>query len=112
MRRLYDPLNYQFLEPQQVLNVFISISAFVLGAGQILFLVNFFVSIWSGKRVMENNPWKATTLEWETPCPTGHGNFGPELPVVHRWAFDYSVPGNANDFLPQTAPAVPAAKQH
>jgi len=108
MRRIYDPLNYEFLQPQQVLNVFISVSAFFLAAAQILFLVNFFSSIWAGKRVLVNNPWQATTLEWETPCPTGHGNFGPELPVVHRWAFDYSAPGAKEDFVPQTAPAVPA----
>jgi cytochrome c oxidase subunit 1 len=112
MRRIYDPLNYAFLEPQQVLNVFISVSAVALAAVQVLFLVNFFVSIFAGKRVTENNPWRATTLEWETPCPTGHGNFGPELPTVHRWAFDYSVPGAAEDFVPQTAPAVPAARSH
>jgi len=112
MRRIYDPLSYMFLEPQQVVNVFISISAFFLGAAQLLFLANFFLSIWAGKRATENNPWKATTLEWETPCPTGHGNFGPELPVVHRWAFDYSAPGAEEDFVPQTAPAVPAARQH
>jgi cytochrome c oxidase subunit 1 len=112
MRRIYDPLNYVFLQPQQVLNVFISISAFILAAAQILFLVNFFLSIWAGKRVTVNNPWKATTLEWETPCPTGHGNFGPELPTVHRWAFDYSAPGAEEDFIPQTAPAVPTARQH
>jgi len=111
MRRIYDPLNYEFLQPQQVLNVFISVSAFFLAAAQILFLVNFFSSIWAGKRVLVNNPWQATTLEWETPCPTGHGNFGPELPVVHRWAFDYSAPGAKEDFVPQTAPAVPA-RQH
>ena len=111
MRRIYDPLNYEFLQPQQVLNVFISVSAFFLAAAQIIFLVNFFSSIWAGKRVLVNNPWQATTLEWETPCPTGHGNFGPELPVVHRWAFDYSAPGAKEDFLPQTAPAVPA-RQH
>jgi hypothetical protein len=72
-------------------------SAFFLAAAQILFLANFFLSIWAGKRVLVNNPWHATTLEWETPCPTGHGNFGPELPVVHRWAFDYSAPGAAED---------------
>ena len=112
MRRLYDPLNYVFLQPQQVLNVFISVSAFFLAAAQLLFLVNFFVSIFAGKRVMVNNPWQATTLEWETPCPTGHGNFGPELPTVHRWAFDYSAPGATEDFIPQTAPAVPATRQH
>jgi cytochrome c oxidase subunit I len=112
MRRIYDPTNYVFLQPQQSVNVFITVSAFVLGAAQILFLVNFFVSIWAGKRVKENNPWQATTLEWETPCPTGHGNFGPELPEVHRWAFDYSVPGAVDDFVPQTVATVPGAKQH
>jgi cytochrome c oxidase subunit 1 len=112
MRRIYDPMNYQFLHAQQPVNVFISVSAFVLAAAQILFLVNFFLSIWAGKECKENNPWQATTLEWETPSPTGHGNFGPELPVVHRWAFDYSVPGAPEDFVPQTAATVTAAKQH
>jgi cytochrome c oxidase subunit I len=112
MRRIYDPTNYVFLQPQQPVNVFITVSAFVLGAAQILFLVNFFLSIWAGKRVKENNPWHATTLEWETPCPTGHGNFGPELPEVHRWAFDYSVPGATEDFVPQTVATVPGVKQH
>jgi cytochrome c oxidase subunit I len=112
MRRIYDPTNYVFLQPQQVVNVFITVSAFFLGAAQLIFLANFFVSIFAGKRVTENNPWKATTLEWETPCPTGHGNFGPELPTVHRWAFDYSVPGATEDFVPQTAPGVPAAGSH
>jgi len=112
MRRIYDPTNYVFLQPQQVVNVFITVSAFLLGAAQLIFLANFFVSIFAGKRVTENNPWKATTLEWETPCPTGHGNFGPELPTVHRWAFDYSVPGATEDFVPQTAPGVPAAGSH
>ena len=111
MRRIYDPLTYQFLQSQQVVNVFISYSAFFVAAAQIVFLVNFFASIWAGRRATVNNPWNATTLEWETPCPTGHGNFGPELPTVHRWAFDYGVPGAPDDFVPQTAPAVPVAKQ-
>jgi len=110
MRRIYDPTSYNFLVEQQPVNVFITIAAFVLGATQLIFLANFFVSIFAGKRATENNPWKATTLEWQTPCPTGHGNFGPELPTVHRWAFDYSVPGAPDDFVPQTAPAVVAAK--
>jgi len=104
MRRIYDPLFYDFLKPDQAMNVFVSISAFALAAAQLIFLANFFVSIFAGRRAKENNPWHATTLEWETPCPTGHGNFGDELPVVHRWAFDYSVPGAKNDFVPQTVP--------
>ena len=51
------------------------------------------------------NPWRATTLEWQTPeTPPGHGNWGKELPVVYRWAYDYSVPGAAQDFIPQNQP--------
>ena len=104
MRRIYDPLFYDFLKPDKGMNIFVSVSAFCLATVQLVFLANFFISIFAGKRVKENNPWQATTLEWETPCPTGHGNFGDELPVVHRWAFDYSVPGAKNDFVPQTVP--------
>jgi cytochrome c oxidase subunit 1 len=105
MRRIYDPTQYQFLQAQQVLNVFITVSAFVLASAQIIFLFNFFISAFAGRKATENNPWQTTTLEWQTPCPPGHGNFGEELPTVYRWAFDYSVPGAADDFLPQTAPS-------
>ena len=51
------------------------------------------------------NPWKAASLEWQTPeVPPGHGNFGKELPVVYRWAYDYCVPGAADDFIAQDVP--------
>ena len=36
--------------------------------------------------------------------PPGHGNWGKQLPVVYRWAYDYSVPGAAQDFVPQNQP--------
>jgi cytochrome c oxidase subunit 1 len=101
MRRIYDPTQYNFLVGQQSVNVFVSVAAFLLGAVQLIFLYNFFSSIWFGRRATERNPWHATTLEWTTPSPTGHGNFGDELPTVYRWAFDYSVPGIADDFVPQ-----------
>jgi cytochrome c oxidase subunit 1 len=110
LRRIYDPTHYDFLKPQQVLNVFISISAFILFSGQLLFLVNFFVSLFAGKKATEKNPWHANTLEWTVPCPTGHGNFGEELPTVHRWPFDYSVPGADQDFIPQDVAPVMASK--
>jgi cytochrome c oxidase subunit 1 len=96
--------------PQQPVNVFISIAAFILGSGQLIFLFNFFTSIFAGKRA-ERNPWHATTLEWTAPSPPGHGNFGDELPTVHRWPFDFSVPGEKEDFIPQTTPA-PAIAKH
>src|SRR5215831_16327002 len=107
LRRIYDPTHYDFLKPIQQMNVFISISAFILFSGQLLFLVNFYVSIFAGKKVTEKNPWHANTLEWTVPSPTGHGNFGEELPTVYRWPFDYSVPGASQDFIPQdVSPAV------
>ena len=110
MRRIYDPTQYMFLVPQQPVNVFISIAAFILGTSQLIFLFNFFSSIFAGRRVTEYNPWHATTLEWSVPSPPGHGNFGEELPTVYRWAFDFAVPGEKEDFIPQTVPATVQAK--
>lgn len=91
------------------LNAFISVVALVVGAAQMLFLFNLF---WSLRRGRESgpNPWRATTLEWQTPeTPPGHGNWGKELPVVHRWAYDYAVPGAPEDFVPQNQPLPPPA---
>jgi cytochrome c oxidase subunit 1 len=95
------------------LNQSITISALFVGAVQLLFLYNMIVSLKKGKPAGPN-PWKATTLEWQTPdTPPKHGNWGHELPVVHRWAYDYSVPGYPDDFIPQNVPddATPAASE-
>jgi cytochrome c oxidase subunit I len=110
MRRIYDPTNYLFLQAQQPLNVFVSISAFILFGAQFIFLANFLFSIFAGRKATEKNPWHANTLEWTVPCPTGHGNFGEELPTVYRWAFDYSLPGAKEDFVPQDVATVTAGK--
>jgi len=83
------------------LNVFISVAALVTGAAQLVLLFNLVWSVFKGKKA-EDNPWQATTLEWQTPhTPPHHGNWGAELPVVNRWAYDYSVPGAPQDYLPQ-----------
>ncbi len=108
MRRIYDPTQYQFLVPQQPINVFISIAAFILGAAQLVFLFNFFWSLFVGRPMTDRNPWQATTLEWTVPSPPGHGNFGAELPTVYRWPFDFSVPGEKEDFVPQNVPTAGA----
>jgi cytochrome c oxidase subunit 1 len=87
------------------LNEFISIMAFIVGFAQMVFLFNLAWSYFYGKRA-ERNPWKANSLEWQTTTmPPGHGNFGKELPVVYRWAYDYSVPGADRDYIPQNVPA-------
>jgi cytochrome c oxidase subunit 1 len=108
MRRIYTLQLYQNLRPLQPLNEFVSLAAFGLGLAQLIFAFNFFYSLFRGPRA-ERNPWRATTLEWEAPSPPPHGNWGDHLPEVHRWAFDYSVPGADDDYIPQTAPATPAA---
>ena len=75
-----------------------------------VFLFNLIWSVFRGKEA-GGNPWRATTLEWQTPeTPPPHGNWGKELPIVYRWAYDYSVPGAEQDFVPQNQPpAIPAA---
>ena len=74
--------------------------AFLLGLFQLPFIVNFFWSIWFGKKV-GRNPWEATTLEWDAPSPPPHGNFDKEL-HNYRSPYEYSVPGADKDFTPQT----------
>jgi cytochrome c oxidase subunit 1 len=107
-RRYFDISDMNFVPPSaHDLNAFISIMALIVGAAQIIFLFNLAWSLRHGKKA-DGNPWRATTLEWQTPeTPPGHGNWGKELPVVYRWAYDYSVPGAKEDFIPQNMP--PAA---
>src|SRR5664279_428082 len=104
-RRYYELGETAFVPPSAAtLNVFITAAALIVGAAQMVFFFNLIRSLYKGKPA-GGNPWRATTLEWQTPqTPPGHGNWGKELPIVYRWAYDYSVPGAAQDFLPQNQP--------
>jgi cytochrome c oxidase subunit 1 len=84
-------------------NVLITIAAIVGALAQILFLYNFFSSIFFGRK-SEQNPWKANTLEWTAPVERIHGNWPGAIPTVYRWPYDYSKPGYDEDFIPQTVP--------
>ncbi|MDE0348740.1 MAG: cbb3-type cytochrome c oxidase subunit I [Gammaproteobacteria bacterium] len=87
-----------------MLNQTITIAALIVGVFQIVFIWNLIYSYFKG-RDAGPNPWKATSLEWQTPeTPPRHGNWAEKLPTVHRWAYDYSVPGMKDDFIPQTEP--------
>ena len=68
-------------------------------------------SIFKGPRATKN-PWKSNTLEWTTPVDPIHGNWPGKLPVVHRWAYDYSKPGSEEDFILQTEPLKEGEKEH
>ena len=100
MRRIYDPNVYEYLQPLQPVNLFITIAAFVLFAGQLIFIYNYFASMARGKPATEN-PWNAAGLEWSTPPHPGHGNWEGEIPDAHRWPYAYSEPGKKRDFTPQ-----------
>ncbi len=93
------------------LNVPISWAAFCLGLAQIPFIINFFYSIKGGKETHSDNPWQATTLEWQTPTPPPHGNFDKPLEVF-RGPYEYSVPNHARDFTTQNEPEKQEPKIH
>ncbi len=107
-RRYFALGNTDFIpESVQSLNAAITVAALIVGSVQLVFLYNLVWSYFKGKP-SGSNPWEATTLEWQTAdTPPKHGNFGPELPVVYRWAYDYSVPGADQDFIPQNVPPGP-----
>ena len=99
-RRLYDGgMTYAHAEGVMEWNAVSSYGAWALGFFQIFFIINFFWSIRHGKQV-DDNPWRATTLEWQAPSPPPHGNFATP-PEAHRGPYEYSVPGASSDFTMQ-----------
>jgi cytochrome c oxidase subunit 1 len=114
-RRMYDGgVTYSLAQGQDVVgalsdkiiryNINITHAAFGLLIFQLPFIFNFFYSIVKGKKVTSDNPWQATTLDWQTPTPPPHGNFT-ETPEVFRGPYDYSTPGAKSDFIPQNQKA-------
>lgn len=103
-RRYYDYSAWESFKQFEGLNVFISVVVIIVFIAQLIFVVNFFASIWFGRRVTTMNPWNSPTLEWTTPIRPGHGNWPGEIPTVYRWAYDYKDDGHGNDFVPQTTP--------
>ena len=101
-RRYYDYSNWESFKMFGGLNQFISLVAMVVFVAQLLFVFNFFYSIFKGRRVTSTNPWGSNTLEWTTPIKPGHGNWPGEIPEVYRGAYDYAKDGK--EFIPQNVP--------
>ena len=101
-RRYYEMYDSEYMTVStNYLNQFITVVALIVGFSQLVFLYNLITSAKFGKKAGKN-PWNACSLEWRTPdVPPGHGNFGKELPIVYRWAYDFSVPGAKEDYIPQ-----------
>ncbi|GAB4136056.1 MAG: cbb3-type cytochrome c oxidase subunit I [Bacteroidia bacterium] len=102
-RRYYSNMEFPLFHNLQDINVLITIFAILGALAQIFFLFNFFYSMFRGQKSTQN-PYNANTLEWTTPMANIHGNWPGALPEVHRWPYDYSKPGEENDFIPQTVP--------
>jgi len=115
-RRYYDYSVYEIFDNEtflkfENLNLMITIFAIIAASGQLIFLFNFFYSIFRGP-ISPKNPWNATTLEWTTPVEHIHGNWPGELPTVHRWPYDFSKPGWDVDFVPQDVPLKDGEEEH
>ena len=109
-RRYFDFRLWSSFNQFNDLNIFITVVTIIVFLLQLLFVFNFFYSIFKGRKVRTLNPWDATTLEWTTPINPGHGNWPGEIPEVHRWSYDYSKDGR--DFIPQTEPVNPNESKH
>jgi cytochrome c oxidase subunit 1 len=99
-RRYLDKRGWVSFNDFPELDKMITIVSIVVFAVQLMFVFNFFYSIFKGRKVTTPNPWGANTLEWTTPIRPGHGNWPGEIPEVHRWSYDYGKDGR--DFIPQT----------
>jgi len=101
-RRYLDKSSWLSFNEFGELDKMITVVSIVVFAAQLMFVFNFFYSIFKGRKVTNPNPWGANTLEWSTPINPGHGNWEGEIPEVHRWAYDYGKDGR--EFIPQTEP--------
>jgi cytochrome c oxidase subunit I len=107
-RRYSQMTEVAYLHDLIPLQKFITYAAFITIAGQLIFVVNLFWSMFKGKKAVDN-PWEATTLEWTTATPPPHDNFGGKTPVVHNGPYEYSVPGAPRDYVMQTDPEIEPA---
>ncbi|HEV2708410.1 MAG TPA: hypothetical protein VGV59_21020, partial [Pyrinomonadaceae bacterium] len=94
---------YEFLTSTDPLVLVVTWAAIITALVQLLFLFNFFWSMFKGERAGAN-PWEATTLEWDTPSPPPFDNFGGRVPTVYRGAYEFAVPGAPKDYVMQTEP--------
>jgi cytochrome c oxidase subunit 1 len=118
-RRYYTYANFETFNNFDSLAAFISVAAIIVFLGQLVFVVNFFYSIFKGRELRGEkqadgyeyaNPWGSTTMEWTAPIDRLHGNWPNEIPAVHRWPYDYNV--NGREFIPQTEPLKPGETEH
>jgi len=82
----------------------VTVAAIITVTVQLVFYFNFFWSMFKGTKVVNDNPWEATTLEWTIPSPPPHDNFAGVVPTVYHGPYEFSVPGAPKDYIMQTEP--------
>ena len=102
-RRYYAYTAYEGFDAALNINALISVFAILGGLAQLIFVFNFFYSMYRGRKSVQN-PWKSNTIEWTAPVEHIHGNWPGEIPTVYRWPYDYGKPNADDDFIPQTTP--------
>jgi cytochrome c oxidase subunit 1 len=102
-RRYSSFAEYVFLNKTHSLVMLVTVAAIVTAAVQLIFLYNFFWSLFKGRKAGDN-PWEATTLEWAVPSPPPFDNFGGRVPTVYRGAYEFAVPDAPEDYVMQTTP--------
>jgi len=100
-RRYSQFTEYEFLKGLHPLVVFVSVAAIITILVQFVFYFNVIWSVFKGEKASDN-PWEATTLEWNTSTPPPHDNFAGVLPVVYHGPYEFAVPGAPNDYVMQT----------
>jgi len=110
-RRYYNNDAFAMFDNLSGINEVITFFAITGGLIQLIFVFNFFYSIFKGSKSVQN-PWKSNTLEWTAPIERIHGNWPGDIPEVHRWPYDYSKPGADEDFIPQTEPLKEGEIEH
>jgi len=103
-RRYSNFSEYEFLKNSHGLVMFVTVAAIITVTVQLVFYFNFFWSMFKGTKVVNDNPWEATTLEWTIPSPPPHDNFAGVVPTVYHGPYEFSVPGAPKDYIMQTEP--------
>jgi cytochrome c oxidase subunit I len=102
MTRRYFEYSAEYVKPMTALNPAVTWLAFLAAGSQLFFFANILWSIFKGEKTGDN-PWEATTLEWTTATPPGHGNWEGRLPQVTGDPYGYATGEDGNGFRMQNA---------
>jgi len=81
---------FEYAANLQGINIWVSISAYLLGGSILVFLINIIMSTVFWRERAPANPWRSRSLEWQLPSPPLPQNFE-RIPVVLSSPYDYGI---------------------